>query len=293
MRPDITVLATVICVVLLSGCVNQLGISGERQESEEVFENSLSAEELSLAFESHNGFIEVLLWDESGYRIEVTKWARASSAEEARRIADSLQVNFDEDTGRETTLEMDIEQKDNTGADFRAYIPSISLNTLDLKTSNGYISIKDALTANDISLTTSNGYISASCSARTLSVSTSNGQITGFFEGEHVEIETSNGRVDIQCGDGVYTIATSNGSVDIETGNSGSYDITSSNGRVTVTAQEDFSFDLSTSHASIDIQVAPVTYTIDERTHKKGYTAQGASVSISVETSNGSITVHS
>ena len=290
MRPDMTALAVFFCVVLLSGCMGQYGITGEKRESERLFENTVSAEILSLDFESHNGFIEVSIWDNPSYRIEITTWARASSAEEAQRIADDLRVDFSEATGTEVILELDIENRDNTGAEIRAYIPAISLNTLTLETSNGYISLEDALTATDISLTSSNGQITASCSAEDITVTTSNGRITGSFEGEDVEMRTSNGQIDVQCGTGNYSLTTSNGRVKVTTGESGSFDISTSNGSVTVIAQGDFSFDLSTSNASIDIRVAPVTYTIDERSHKKGYSAEeDAPLSISVSTSNGMI----
>jgi DUF4097 and DUF4098 domain-containing protein YvlB len=291
MRPEKTVFAAFLCVVLLSGCINQFGISGERRESEEIFESTVSAVELSLEIVAHNGYIEVQLWEKSSYRIEVTKWARASSGEEAQKIADNLRVDFKERTGAEVVLELDVEQKNNTGTEITVYLPSVSFNTIDLGTSNGYISILDTLTANEVSLESSNGYITGSLSADEITVTTSNGMVSGSFMGEDVVIKTSNGRVDIDCGNGTYTIETSNGSVDVRTGDSGSYDMSTSNGSITVTAPGDFSFDLRSSNAVIDVAVPLVTYTVNTRDHKKGYTTDDAPISIYAETSNGSITV--
>jgi len=291
MRPEKTVCVAFLCGVLLSGCINQFGISGERRESEEIFESTVSAEELSLEIVAHNGYVEIQLWEKSSYRIEVTKWARASSAEEAQKIADDLQLNFKERAGTEVVLELDVEQKNNTGTEITVYLPSVSFNTIDLETSNGYISIMDTLTANEVSLESSNGYIKGSLSADKITVTTSNGMVSGSFTGEDVVIRTSNGRVDIDCGNGTYTIETSNGSVDVRTGDSGSYDMSTSNGSIRVTVTGEFSFDLSSSNAVIDVAVPLVTYTVNNRDHKKGYTTENAPVSIYAETSNGSITV--
>lgn len=291
MRPEKTVCVAFLCIVLISGCINQFGISGEKRESEEIFESTVSAGELSLEVETHNGYIEVHLWDKSSYRIEVIKWARASSGEEAQKIADNLRVDFKERTGTETVLELDVEQKNNTGTDISVYLPSLSFNTIDLRTSNGYISIIDRISANEVSLESSNGYITGSLQAEEIVISTSNGMVSGNFTGENVVVRTSNGRVDIDCGNGIYSIETSNGSVDVRTGDAGSYDISTSNGSITVTVKGDVSFDLKSSNAIIDVEVSLVTYILNNRSHKKGYTTEDAPVTIDAETSNGSITV--
>ena len=281
-------------LILFLGCVDQLdqGVLPHKEEILEVFEGSIETEEISLDFSTFNGYIEVNLWSDQAYKVEVTKWARGTTSAKAKEDAENIQVDFsEEERAGGTVLVLEIEYVKNAGAYIKAYLPEKSFNTVELSTSNGYIEV-DKIEASDVSLKTSNGYIDASITADDIDISTSNGRITGAFQGNEVNIDTSNGEIDIECGDGGdYTISTSNGRVVVEVGSRGEFDITASNGSIDITVAGDFTFDLKTSNAQITVDADNVTYTVDSKTHKKGSTADDAEVSITASTSNGTVRV--
>lgn len=290
-----SVITCVACAVVFSitGCVEQRGIGPEdvskpyKEEVTEVFEGTVEAGALSLDFKTYNGFIKIHLWDTQEYKIEVNKWARASTSARAKEIAESIEVDFS--AGR--TMELDVEEIRDTGVNVTAYVPKTALDTVDLSTSNGYIETEE-MTASDVSLKTSNGFIEAYLTADDITVKTSNGSIEGFFQGNTVDIETSNGQIAITCGDGGdYTVKTSNARVAITAGSRGDFDISTSNGSIDVTVTGGLTFDLKTSIGSIQVTAGEVTYTLDEKTHKKGSTAEEPTISITASTSNASITV--
>ncbi len=290
--------SAIICVgyaVLFSiaGCVEQRGIGPRdvskpyKEEVTEIFEGTVEAGALSLDVGTYNGFIDIHLWDNQEYKIEVNKWARASTSAKAKENVESIDVDFS--AGR--TLELDVKEIRDAGANITVYIPKTTFGTIDLSTSNGHI-ITEEMTASDILLKTSNGSITAYVTADDITIKTSNGSIEGFFQGDTVDIETSNGSIDITCGDGgEYSVETSNAKVAITTGSQGDFDVSTSNGSIDITATGGFTFDLKTSNGSIQITAGEVTYTQDEKTHKKGSTAEEPAISITASTSNSSITV--
>lgn len=265
-----------VCVglVLLLGCIDQSEDVSilPREEMTEVFENNIYAEEISLDFLSHNGFIEVYIWDKPSYRIEINKWARATTSEEAREDVEDFEVDFQEkiENGK-ITLILKTEERVTAGAEVRAYLPS-SFAVVDLSTFNGHIRLEE-ITASTVSLTTANGDIKASITAENIRIKTSNGKIQGFYHGDQVTIDTTNGRVDI------------------EVGASGDYDIETTNGDIDILVTGDFSFNLRTTAGDIIVEADDVVYTLDERDHKKGYTREDALVSIIASTTISSVTV--
>lgn len=277
----IIVLAIILCV----GCVDQGGLL-QKEEATEVFEDS--AEIISLDCETFNGFIELYTWDSTTYKVEVNKWARASTSARAKEIVEKMQVNFSDTAG---VLTVKAEHVRNAGADIAVYIPETALDTVELSTTNGYIQTED-ITASSISLETTNGYIEASATADDITVTTTNGKIQGFFQGETVNIETTNGKVDIECGDnGIYTIRTTNGRIDMKVGLQGEFDISTSNADIDITVKGDFAFDLETTNGVITVKDGEIHYVQDSRTHKKGYTTPETDLSITASTTNGDVTV--
>ena len=274
----------------ITGCVEQGMGPGDiakpyKEEVTEVFEGTVEAG-VSLDIETYNGVIDIHLWDNQGYKVEVVKWARASTSEKAKEIAEGIAVDFSE--GK--TLELDIQKVKDAGADVTMYLPKTTFGTIELSTSNGPIKTEE-ITASDILLKTSNGSITAYVTADDITIETSNGGIEGFFKGETVDIETSNGLIEIQCGDGgTYRVETSNARVVITAGSRGDFDISTSNGSIDVTVTGGFTFDLKTSNGSIQIY-GDVTYTLEGKTHKKGSTAGEPATTITASTSNASITV--
>jgi DUF4097 and DUF4098 domain-containing protein YvlB len=303
-------------LILFLGCVDQgidieEGLGFHKEELLETYEDTLEAEEISLDFKTYNGYIEIHLWDREEYKIEVNKWARATTSAEAEEKVQEIQVTFSETekTGG-ITLTVDIGYKKNAGADIKAYLPEKPFDTVELSSSNGYIETEKiaasdvsldtsngyiqtgVITASSVSLETSNGYIDATATADDIRVRTSNGRIRGFFQGETVDLDTSNGSIDVECGDGgKYTIETSNARIDVTAGSRGEFDISTSNATVDILVRSDFSFDLRTSNATITVRADTITYETDSKDHKEGSTAAEPGISVRVSTSNSDITV--
>ncbi|MBU7016060.1 MAG: DUF4097 family beta strand repeat protein [Theionarchaea archaeon] len=274
-------------IILFMGCLDQGSGILQKEEILLTFENPISGE-ISLDFTTFNGYIEVYLWDDQTYKIDVNKWARASTSREALRRAEALNVDFSETGG---TLAVKVEQENNTGADIKAYLPKSTFDEIELDTTNGYIQVED-ITASSASLETTNGFIEASIHAEDIRVETTNGRIGGFYQGNNVKISTANGRIDVECGDGGdYTLETTNGSVEVQLGSQGNFDISTTNGSASVTVKGDFSFDLKTTNGAVTVDADNVTYTQDDRAHKKGHTLEGAGLTLTVSTTNSNITV--
>ncbi len=275
----------VLIIILCAGCVDQGGLL-QKEEATEVFEDSI--EVISVDCETFNGYIELHTWDSETYKIEVNKWARASTSAKAREIVEQMQVNFSDTNG---VLTVTMEYERNAGANITVYIPGTSLDTVELSTTNGYIQTED-ITASRISLRTTNGFIEASATGDDVTATTTNGRIQGFYQGETVNIETTNGKVDIECGDnGVYTITTTNGRIDIKAGSRGEFDISTSNADIDITVKGDFAFDLKTTNGVLTVKDGEINYSQDSRTHKKGYTTPEPDISITASTTNGDVTV--
>jgi len=282
----ITYVVLVTILVLLAGCVEE-GLDFKKEVTE-TFENVIDTDKISLDFTTRNGSFDIRIWDNESYKIEVEKWARASTAEKAQTAAEELDARFSEKTtGGTLVLTIDVKYKRNTGANITAYVPR-NFETIDLSTSNGAI-MTEEIEAEDVSLSTSNGSIEAYISAPKIRLDTSNGRIKGYYEGDDVSLNTSNDMIDVECGDGEYKIETSNGIIKLETGTQGVFGLSTSNGNITIDAGGEFSFDLSTTNGTISVDAK--TLTLNEKTHKKGYTAEDADLSFTATTTNGSVTV--
>ena len=274
-------------IILFMGCLDQGTGVLQKEEIFQTFENPISGE-ISLDFTTHNGYIEVYLWDDQAYKVEVNKWARASTSREAKRRAEALEVEFS-DTGG--TLVLKVEMENNAGADVKAYLPRSTFGDIELDTTNGYIQVED-ITVSSASLETTNGFIEASIHAEDIRAETTNGRVGGFYQGNNVNISTTNGRIDVECGDGgTYTLETTNGMVEVDVGTQGKFDISTTNGSVSITVTGDFSFDLRTTNGTVTVDAENVTYTKEDKTHKKGYTLEGAGLTLEVYTTNSNITV--
>ena len=282
-----------IGLILFLGCVNQFeSIAHYKEEVPEVFENNVDAGEISLDFQTFNGFTEIHLWDKKSYRIEVNKWARATTSEEAERKAQDLQVDLSEErTEGKLTLTLKVESIKNTGAEIKAFLPRTTFDAIYLSTANSYILVEE-IYAKDVFLNTTNGYCEAYITASTIRVNTTNGFVKGFYDGNEVTIETSNGKIEIACGDaGTYVVGTTNGFINVSGGSSGSYTISTTNGSINVTLTGDFVFDLETTMGVITVDADTITYTLDEKNHMKGYTREGALLTVTASTTNGTVTV--
>ena len=274
----------IICVVILTifaGCVEQFERIGQqrdvakpyREDILDVFENNIETEMISIDFSTFNGYIEVYLWEDDMYKIEVTKWAKAETPEKAKTAAENLEVTFLENIKDETTtVRLKVKPEEDTGADIVAYFPKKAFDTVELSSLNGHLKM-DEVTASRVFLETTNGSIEVYITADDIDVKTVNGGIRGFYQGDWADIETVNGDINIQVGSsGVYTISNANGDINM-------------------TVDGDFTFDLEISHGRISVSADEVAYTLDYKDHKKGSTAEESDITITASTANGSITV--
>jgi DUF4097 and DUF4098 domain-containing protein YvlB len=264
----------ILVIGLTIGCIDQSDNVSllPKEEVLEIFEDNITGE-ISIDFQTYNGHIEINFWDRPSYRIEATKWARASTSQEAQEKAQDVHIGFSIENGNENglkTLVFETEETLTAGVEVRAFLPEIT--NMDLSTFNGDITI-ETVQAKHVSLTTANGDIRAVVTADSINVKTSNGKIQGFYQGLQVFLETVNGRINVELGDfGDYDLETRNGDIDIRVDN-------------------DFDFNLKTSLGDITVLADAVSYTVEEPDHYKGYTAKEASISINASTIASSITV--
>ena len=260
----------ILVLFLFCGCLGQ--INEYRQEAHDVIENKMEEGTVALEFETYNGNIEIHVWEKDSYRIEVKKWVYAFSKEKAEERIKKINVEFKEE---EKALLLNIKlPKDlmNSGADIEAYIPKRIFNTIRLQTYNGHIGT-ETVEASHIVLKTFNGNIEANLKGSVIEIETFNGEVKGTFSGAEVSIQTFNGEIDGECR------------------GEGRYDVKTSNGKIKILTTGDFGFDLDTSNGSLLVTAGEVTYTLNEKKHKKGYTSDPAAIFIKASTTNGSIEI--
>ncbi len=222
-----------------------------KEEIQDVYENTITGK-ISLDFANYNGFIQIHAWDNPRYRVEVNRWARALTSKEAKKIVENLKMNFSEIKEENgTTLVLEAEEKISTGTDIKVFLPQ-PLQSVHLSTVNG--DIEGSVTADEIQ------------------IETTNGKIQGFYQGREVNLETVNGRVNAECGE------------------SREYSATTTNGDIDLLVKGGFRFDLRTTLGSITVVADDVTYTMEERDHKKGSTIE-PQLTITASTTTSSITV--
>lgn len=268
-------LVCAVIVSILAGCVEQREdvIKPYTEEILEVLENTIETEKISIDFTTKNGYIEIHFWENNTYKIEVNKWAKGETSEDAQTMAETLQVDLSEETkAQTTTVRLKVEFIEDTGADITAYLPMKSFDTVELSSLNGYVKMEE-ITASYVFLETTNGSIEAHITGDDIRVKTINGGIKGFYQGDDVDITTVNGDITIQAGSaGVFDVSTVNGDIDM-------------------TVDSDFTFDLEISYGKISVRADEVMYTLNSRTRKKGSTAEDTHVLITASTVNGSLTV--
>jgi DUF4097 and DUF4098 domain-containing protein YvlB len=264
----------ILLIIILSlGCLDQSEDMSilPREESLEVFEGNIAGD-ISVDVKIYNGYIEIYMWDKPSYRIEAVKWARAPTSEEAKEMAEDITVDFSEEREEDITLVLKTEETITAGVDVTVYLPRTTFTTVDVSTLNGHIKMEE-MHATDVFLVTANGDITADVTADTLKVKTTNGKIRGFYHGSQTIIETGNGRIDVKLG------------------TTGEYDMKTTNGDIDITVASDFTFNVRTTVGDITVEADNVVYTLEDKDHKKGYTAADAPVVIIASTTTSSITV--
>ncbi len=236
---------------------------------------------------SINGEITLSTWDKQEYSIVSTITARGSTQNEA----DNNLANIGKDlaevenaTHQSLTLVYNspilINNPYQINVDVK--LPSSAKLDLDITTSNGVITVSN-VNCESVSIQTSNGALHLTdVVANTLRGTTSNGPITGTLDATSCNLSTSNGPITIQIPSrmsGNYTLQTSNGNVDLTLGSTAKYRL-----------------DATTSNADVTFSIPNFTYSRDANTSKAGqtvgYDSAQTKISVNIETSNGSVTVH-
>lgn len=175
---------------------------------------------IELDFQTRNGRIEVLGWDEAGYKLVLTKKVQAGSREEAEEVANKL---VDVEQGADC-LRIHWTKPSGTvrgGVHIKAYLPVGYLYQSELTSANGRI-IVEGLNLDSAELSTSNGRIVCTrVRAGDIQARTSNGRVVLEGVSGNVRARTSNGRIKLitsEIEENVdFDLETSNGSVKVIT----------------------------------------------------------------------------
>jgi hypothetical protein len=233
-----------------------------------------------------NGEITLTTWDKQEYSIVSTITARGTTQKEA----DDNLANLGKDLAKvETASQQSLTLVYNSPIlinnpyqiNVEVKLPANAKLDLDLTTSNGIVTVNN-VNGGSVTIHTSNGALRLNnLKADTLRGSTSNGPITGTFDATNCDLETSNGPLTIQIPStmsGTYSFHTSNGNADMTVGSTAEYRL-----------------DASTSNGEVTFSVPTFTYSRDTRTSKAGqtvdYDSAQTKISVTVDTSNGSVTV--
>jgi DUF4097 and DUF4098 domain-containing protein YvlB len=233
-----------------------------------------------------NGEITLTTWDKQEYSIVSTITARGTT----QKDADDNLANLGKDLAKvETASQQSLTLVYNSPIlinnpyqiNVEVKLPANAKLDLDLTSSNGIVTVNN-VNGGSVTIHTSNGALRLNnLKADTLRGSTSNGPITGTFDATNCDLETSNGPLTIQIPSttsGKYSFHTSNGNADVTVGSTAEYRL-----------------DASTSNGEVTFSVPSFTYSRDTRTSKAGqtvdYDSAQTKISVTVETSNGSVTV--
>lgn len=165
-----------------------------------------------------NGSIVVEAWDRNEIRVRAVVRGQARTAERAREIAGSVQVQSG--GGRVSASGPDSGRREWWSVSYRINVPR--KNDLDLNASNGGITIT-GVTGN-LKFDTTNGGVRLTDLGGRVSGSTRNGGLTvsltgSRWDGEGIDVETSNGGVTVAVPDGynaALDASTTNGGMSID-----------------------------------------------------------------------------
>ena len=267
--------------------------------------------------ETRNGSIDVRC-DANARQVDIqgTKFASGVSPEDARALAEQIQVEIRRESGPSPSLrivaklpEADVR---NRGVSFRLVVPptvSIELLTCNgevtvagagrdvrVETSNGRICLTDV--QGDVNARTSNGEVVASAIVGNVDISSSNGDIQIQRAGrDRVEAETSNGRIRAIEIRGDATVRSSNGAIELRVlslPDKPTVKAVTSNGDVFVELPDTVNANLRM-HTSIG-KVHGNLKNVNVKDFESGPDSQQATLnagggSVEIESSNGSVTL--
>jgi DUF4097 and DUF4098 domain-containing protein YvlB len=230
-----------------------------------------------LSAQTDNGNISVAGRDLNGCEMTAGITARGNSEQEAADLADAVIVTL---VPSQQGLTVNIKKPESELAKHISVSLDIKMpaqNRLDLKTSNGNISINNI--GLDAVLGTTNGNIYTERTPGPVRANTSNGNVTCRNIGKDIQGHTSNGSIDV-----VYDAGAANPNL---------IDLQTSNGSIHITPPQAFSakVDASTSNGKISAG-RPITMQGDfSKTELHGTIGDGKGA-CRLHTSNGSISIH-
>jgi DUF4097 and DUF4098 domain-containing protein YvlB len=265
------------------------------------------ADKLLLEVVSRNGKIQVGTWDKPEYKIDLLIKAWGYTKEEANENLKALIVNFSE-------TEVEGAKKLSLGFDHPAHRVSYSVSVdatlpkgaekaLNLKTSNGSISLAE-IDGTNLDLHTSNGKIvMENVSAGRFDGYTSNGSVLlDRVSAPVLNVRTSNGKIEGELRSTDAYLKTSNGKIrlSLPCKEDGNYELITSNGRIDLGVSDDpengYDMDLTTSMGRISVDLPGLEYLKSRKNHvavkTMGFEDKGRKIGVVAKTSHGRITVH-
>lgn len=293
-RRPLAILAALALALALAGCAAGTPLQA-RASSTETLSTSLPADapEVRVRVEMFNGPIQVRAGAPGTVSATVTTTGVGATQGDAeadrRQILVTLDANPDGSVLLRAVYQPNPESPNNRAASAVVTVPAAA--GLDLRTSNGAVTVADVAGAIDVR--TSNGPVTLADATAGATVRTSNGAVEIAGSGL-LDIETSNGRVTIYGTAATVRAVTSNGDVSFEgTFSASPQDLETSNGPIAVRlpAGSSFALDASTSNAKVTLD----GFEIRTTGAASGDTLQGTvgdgGPSVTLRTSNAAIVV--
>jgi DUF4097 and DUF4098 domain-containing protein YvlB len=260
---------------------------------EKVAETFVTGPAPRVVVEMFNGTIEVTTQSATQVKAEVTKRCTGSTEEAAKENLEKIEVKMSQegDTLRITARLRDRQAFNNAGASAVVYVPAGA--SLELHSSNGKVGVTGVTGSQTIS--TSNGPIQVKGSKGQLGLTTSNGPITVDGGTGPIQLESSNSPIALTAENAVVTAQTSNGGIRFQGSLAeGKHAFESSNGSISLTLPPEahFHLDAATSNGSITSAFALTEGGRSGKSHLRGSVGTNPTMSLKLETSNGSITLH-
>lgn len=297
------------CFLALAGC------SGAFKATAPVDEAVAWAGFDRVLVRTTNGAVTLEPGDGPDVRITGERWARGATLDEANGNLARVELHVAPDDARPGTLVVELRYPEELrrrgvgaslslalpeacGADVQTGNGAIRARRLRggvvLRTSNGHVEVTDA--DGPVQADTSNGAVTLADIRGAVEVDTSNGSVTLRNVQGDAEIETSNGRIEVTGLAGSLVADSSNGSIAAEVAPpaGGRVRLCTSNGGVRLALPAALGADLRLSTSNGRVTAHLPEGVLKERrrgkTHLDG-TLNGGGCAVSVDTSNGSITL--
>jgi hypothetical protein len=270
--------------------------SSNQSRAEEVVSKSFKTGKAPrLIVEMFNGGIEIVAKNEESVEAKVTKKGWGSTDEEAKEQLKEVDVNFSQEG---ETIHVVARQKEkdrpnvHAGASAEIQVPAGAV--LDMRTGNGSVTVTGG--NGNKKIHSSNGAIRLKENGGTANLDTSNGAIVVSGGTGQMQLKTSNGRIDVHADKATVTAHSSNGGVRFRgTLVAGDHSFHTSNGGISIVlpAEAQFRVNAKTSLGQISSDFFTVKKTRGSLgQHVETTIGANPSLSISLQTSNGGISIH-